>query len=60
MLVRRRFMNDLNDRTLLLDNGGRRRGDRRQFSYSCHVPERRNGLDRRSGMDRRKSPRDKQ
>lgn len=42
------------------DNGGRRsRIDRRQFSYSSHIPERRtieerrSGLDRRSGADRR-------
>ena len=42
------------------DNGGRRsRVDRRQFSYSSHIPERRttgerrSGLDRRSGADRR-------
>jgi hypothetical protein len=39
------------------DNGGRRTGfDRRQFSYSTHVPERRSGLDRRSGVDRRQEP----
>ncbi|MDY7034590.1 MAG: hypothetical protein SV375_00290 [Thermodesulfobacteriota bacterium] len=36
------------------DNGGRRSGcDRRQFSYSDHIPERRVNDDRRSGMDRR-------
>ncbi len=36
------------------DNGGRRSGiDRRQFSYSGHIPERRTGRDRRSGKDRR-------
>ena len=40
------------------DNGGRRSGiDRRQFSYSGHVPERRSGKERRSGRDRRKEPR---
>ena len=40
------------------DNGGRRSGiDRRQFSYSDHVPERRSGKERRSGNDRRKVPR---
>ena len=27
--------------------------DRRQFSYTLHIPERRSGLDRRSGFDRR-------
>ena len=36
------------------DNGGRRSGmERRNFSYSDHIPERRNGGDRRSGFDRR-------
>jgi hypothetical protein len=42
------------------DNGGRRSGrDRRQFSYTGHIPERRvredlrQQLDRRSGLDRR-------
>jgi len=40
------------------DNGGRRSGfDRRQFSYSGHVPERRSGEERRSGNDRRQAPR---
>ena len=40
------------------DNGGRRSGiDRRQFSYSGHMPERRSGEDRRSGGDRRQSSR---
>jgi hypothetical protein len=38
----------------LRDNGGRRSGiDRRQFSYSDHIPERRSGQERRSGPDRR-------
>ena len=42
------------DSILVKDNGGRRTGvDRRQFSYSIHVPERRSGEDRRSGVDRR-------
>lgn len=36
------------------DNGGRRTGiERRHFSYSAHIPERRSGEDRRSGKDRR-------
>ena len=42
------------------DNGGRRSGvNRRYFSYSNHIPERRQGVerrilvDRRSGRDRR-------
>jgi len=55
-------------RTRYRDIGGRRSGiDNRQFSYNCHVPERRlesgrrikperrSGLDRRSAMDRRSS-----
>ncbi|OGP65994.1 MAG: hypothetical protein A2170_14180 [Deltaproteobacteria bacterium RBG_13_53_10] len=38
----------------LPDNGGRRLGiDRRRFSYSAHIPERRQGFDRRGGQDRR-------
>jgi hypothetical protein len=40
------------------DNGGRRSGgDRRIYSYTLHVPERRSGSDRREGEDRRKAPR---
>ena len=39
-------------------NGGRRMGrDRREFSYSCCIPERRSGEERRSGKDRRRSSR---
>jgi hypothetical protein len=38
----------------LSDNGGRRSGiDRRQFSYTAYIPERRSGRERRSGFDRR-------
>ena len=41
------------------DNGGRRLGiERRSYSYSLHIPERRDGKDRRSGMGRRKIKRD--
>ena len=41
-------------RSSLSDNGGRRSGiDRRTFSYSAHIPERRCGQERRSGSDRR-------
>ena len=37
---------------------GRRSGvDRRTFSYTCYIPERRAGPDRRSGRDRRKNKR---
>ncbi len=40
------------------DSGGRRSGgDRRHFSYTLHIPERRKDKDRRSGDDRRKFPR---
>lgn len=36
------------------DNGGRRSGiERRLFSYTIHIPERRSGKERRSGVDRR-------
>jgi len=39
---------------ILPDNGGRRSGvDRREFSYTSHIPERRSGKERRSGNDRR-------
>jgi hypothetical protein len=39
---------------LIIDNGGRRLGvDRRQFSYTNHIPDRRQGHDRRTGFDRR-------
>ena len=43
-----------------LDNHGRRSGgDRRNYSYTLHIPERRKGKDRRDGDDRRKFPRNK-
>jgi len=42
----------------LLDNGGRGLGvNRRQFSYTLHIPERRSGKERKSGLDRRIKPR---
>jgi hypothetical protein len=45
------------DRRLLSDNGGRRsRIDRRRFSYTVHIPERRHGKDRRLHHDRRDKP----
>ena len=48
------------ERLISLDNGGRRcNGDRRCYSYTLHIPERRNGKDRRSGLDRRINPRTK-
>jgi hypothetical protein len=43
---------------MLVDNGGRRiEKERRKFSYTTHIPERRAGKDRRSGQDRRNVPR---
>lgn len=37
------------------DNRGRRKGcDRRQYTYTIHIPERRSGSDRRDPDDRRK------
>ncbi len=40
------------------DNGGRRSGgDRRKYSYTLYVPERRSGKDRRDSKDRRMIPR---
>jgi hypothetical protein len=52
--------NDILERLISLDNGGRRSGgDRRNYSYTLHIPERRNGTDRRSGEDRRKISRTK-
>ena len=51
-------MSDIFKKIISLDNGGRRSsGDRRNYSYTLHIPERRSGKDRRSGEDRRKSPR---
>ncbi len=48
------------NKAALTDNGGRRSGiDRRQFSYSTYIPERRLGGDRRTGgSDRRKGKQD--
>jgi len=41
--------------TYILDNGGRRFDlERRRFSYTNYLPERRYGKDRRIGVDRRK------
>jgi len=38
----------------IIDYGGRRSGiDRRQFSYTEHIPARRSNKDRRSKIDRR-------
>jgi hypothetical protein len=37
--------------------GRRSGGDRRNYSYTLHIPERRKGKERRSGNDRRQFPR---
>ncbi len=48
-------MDESIQKIMFLDNGGRRSGvDRRQFSYTSYIPERRSGEDRRKGGDRRK------
>ena len=47
-------VNILLNKLSLRDNGGRRSGiDLRQFSYTDHIPERRDGQERRSNFDRR-------
>lgn len=38
-------------------NDRRRRKERRQFSYTIHMPERRTGKERRLGSERRRTPR---
>jgi len=52
---------DILEQLVILDNGGRRSGgDRRNYSYTLHIPERRSGEDRRNGSDRRQFPRAKE
>ena len=52
---------DILEQLVILDNGGRRSGgDRRNYSYTLHIPERRNGHDRRDGGYRRKFPKAKE
>jgi hypothetical protein len=42
----------------MTDNGGRRNGsDRRYFTYTVHVPERRKGKERRRNKERRQGMR---
>ncbi|MBU1194974.1 MAG: hypothetical protein KKE62_03920 [Proteobacteria bacterium] len=42
----------------VIDKAGRRIGiDRRIFTYTGYLPERRSSADRRSGLDRRNDPR---
>ncbi|MCP4672494.1 MAG: hypothetical protein GY857_14460 [Desulfobacula sp.] len=51
-------MNEYIENMVIIDNGGRRAGvDRRQFSYTSYIPERRNSVDRRCDEDRRKMAR---
>lgn len=51
-------MSEKGQKATSTDNGGRRSGgDRRKYSYTLYIPERRNGQDRRDGKDRRMSPR---
>jgi len=51
-------MNERMERDDFYDNGGRRSEyDRRQFSYTSYIPERRNSNERRAGTDRREMPR---
>jgi len=43
---------------ILIDKGGRRfGGDRRNYSYALHIPERRSGSERRAIVDRRETSR---
>lgn len=48
---------DSKDIDIDIENGGRRvsRNDRRSYTYTVYIPERRSGDDRRSGIDRRKA-----
>ncbi len=54
-------VNSTQNTSEILDNGGRRTGiDRRYYSYSGHIPERRCGFDRRKLDDRRQSAQKRQ
>jgi hypothetical protein len=49
-------MTDSQKKSHLMAKVDRRSGkDRRQFSYTAYIPERRNGQDRRSGKNRRRT-----
>ena len=55
------YNNDILEQQASIDNEGRRTGsDRRNYSYTLHIPERRKGGDRRIVDDRRKFPRTRQ
>lgn len=47
----------VNDLTFNSNGERRKNGDRRQFVYTIHIPERRSGTDRRSDSDRRNKSR---
>ena len=54
------YVAESEDRVRLKDNGDRRIGvDRRSFSYSLYIPERRSHVDRRAGDNRLKTNRPK-
>ncbi len=54
MIQRDSPMNDKDNGTENQEPSCSRSGiDRRQFTYSYHIPERRSGKDRRRGFDRR-------
>ena len=47
-------MNTLKNHDVIKDNDESRTGlERRQFSYTAYIPERRSGEDRRKGLERR-------
>ena len=52
--VRVNVMNFLKNDEVIKDNGESRIGlERRQFSYTAYIPERRSGRDRRKSLERR-------
>ena len=49
-------MNFRKNDEVIKDNGESRIGlERRQFSYTAHIPERRSGRDRRNSLERRRA-----
>jgi hypothetical protein len=54
--VRVNVMNFLKNDEVIKDNGESRIGlERRQFSYTAYIPERRSGRDRRKSLERRRA-----
>jgi hypothetical protein len=54
--VRVNVMNFLKNDEVIKDNGESRVGlERRQFSYTAYIPERRSGRDRRKSLERRRA-----